>query len=509
MSSEADAATAVEEARNIFEYPVFPSTLKLALRSLCSNHNSSGVPKTMAAVMVWGAMGIGKSQIVNQVARDWGCRTVALHLPQFDPTDIKGVPVYHGGKVAWIASSYLPQERTHLFDETAIAEATAEAEVGDTGSRTGMNQLSAKRFKLFHRFEGATDVKAVVMDLQKLDSNGRPMIVAKCNDGRRPDFDLDNVVKRFTVINPRRQVIIEFSADADPARYVVRIEDKALLFLDELSAAAPETMNAALQLVLDRRVGEYDLPPDVPVVAAGNRESDAAFVNPMPAPLANRFCHLRLQVNLDDWIAWALEHKLSPDVIGFLKWKGRTALAHFEQAEQIEGDLGFPSPRSWALLSEQMDPSLEPEVVNAIIAGFIGKARGHEFVQHRAVSSMLPSTDDILQGKEVKMPGETDNGQKYALAIALSYKLQDYYDKYYDESIHVDDIDKQPKEWLVAGDAFANFIDAQLGPEMSVLCIHIVSRVLNLTFTKFAGANFEKFAKRYRHIIRGMVMAGS
>ena len=44
-----------------------------------------------------------------------------------------------------------------------------------------------------------------------------------------------------------------------------------VLFLDELNAAAPAVQAAAYQLVLDRRVGQYRLPDNVVIVAAGNR----------------------------------------------------------------------------------------------------------------------------------------------------------------------------------------------------------------------------------------------
>ena len=61
--------------------------------------------------------------------------------------------------------------------------------------------------------------------------------------------------------------------------YTLHVAEKAVIFLDELSAADPSTQNAALQLCLDRRVNEYDVPFGVPILAAGNREDDGAFVS--------------------------------------------------------------------------------------------------------------------------------------------------------------------------------------------------------------------------------------
>src|SRR4051812_30577921 len=43
-----------------------------------------------------------------------------------------------------------------------------------------------------------------------------------------------------------------------------------VLFLDELAQAAPLVQSACLQLTLDRRIGEYELPDGWSVIAASN-----------------------------------------------------------------------------------------------------------------------------------------------------------------------------------------------------------------------------------------------
>ena len=62
-----------------------------------------------------------------------------------------------------------------------------------------------------------------------------------------------------------------------------------ILFLDELSAAPPLVQASLYQLVLDRRVGEYQLPEGWRIIAAGNRAADRSVSYRMPAALANRF----------------------------------------------------------------------------------------------------------------------------------------------------------------------------------------------------------------------------
>ena len=91
-----------------------------------------------------------------------------------------------------------------------------------------------------------------------------------------------------------------------------------ILFFDELSAAPPLVQASLYQLVLDRRVGEYELPDGWRIVAAGNRQEDKSVVFRMPAALANRFVHLDFEVDYDDWRDWAVARGIHPLVIGFL-----------------------------------------------------------------------------------------------------------------------------------------------------------------------------------------------
>ena len=59
-----------------------------------------------------------------------------------------------------------------------------------------------------------------------------------------------------------------------PSPELAKQYDTVVLFLDELNSAPQSTQAAAYQLVLNNRVGKYQLPSNVVIVAAGNRETD-------------------------------------------------------------------------------------------------------------------------------------------------------------------------------------------------------------------------------------------
>ena len=121
-----------------------------------------------------------------------------------------------------------------------------------------------------------------------------------------------------------------------------------ILFLDEINAAPPLVQAGLYQLVLDRRVGEYELPQGWWIVAAGNRAQDRAVTFRMSSALANRFVHLDLEPDVEDWRAWALQHRIEPLVLSFIAL--RPELLWQEPGEHA----AYPTPRSWEMASDVM-----------------------------------------------------------------------------------------------------------------------------------------------------------
>ena len=63
-------------------------------------------------IFLWGAPGIGKSDVVAQVTNDMRGFMIDLRLGQMEPTDIRGIPFYNkdNGKMDWAAPIDLPTE---------------------------------------------------------------------------------------------------------------------------------------------------------------------------------------------------------------------------------------------------------------------------------------------------------------------------------------------------------------------------------------------------------------
>ena len=103
-----------------------------------------------------------------------------------------------------------------------------------------------------------------------------------------------------------------------PEDYPPMDSDKRwVLFIDELPNANKATQNALLQLLLNHRIGTYELPKDTVIVAAGNRAEDRAAVHDMPTPVANRFAHFVLNPQVEPWIEWAIQNDIDDRSVSY------------------------------------------------------------------------------------------------------------------------------------------------------------------------------------------------
>jgi len=223
---------------------------------------------------------------------------------------------------------------------------------------------------------------------------------------------------------------MEWSPPSDlPSEEFASNYDSVVLFLDELNSAPPSVQAAAYQLVLNRRIGQYTLPKNVKIVAAGNRETDRGVTYRMPAPLANRFRHINMEVNFEDWQKWAINNDIHPDVIGYLSFS-KGDLFDFDAKSSSQS---FATPRSWTFVSEMLGinsfDSASAFEQKVEIAGAIGEGMAIKFVEHRKIASKLPNPDQILAGevKSLDTKLSKEISAKYSLVVGLAYELNDIF----------------------------------------------------------------------------------
>ena len=139
----------------------------------------------------------------------------------------------------------------------------------------------------------------------------------------------------------------------------------------------------------------------------------------MPSPVRNRLAHYELEPTLDDWVQWAYQHNIDPDVISFIQYRPNL-LSQFNADEYA-----FPTPRAWSMVSKKMSKAnTDPERLFFGVSSLVGDGPAGEFVAFKEIASKLPDIDQLL--KDPSTYKKDDNpALLYALATAVATRAQD------------------------------------------------------------------------------------
>jgi hypothetical protein len=248
-------------------------------------------------------------------------------------------------------------------------------------------------------------------------------------------------------------------ADGDPP---------GLLFFDELSAAPTLVQGSLYQLTLDRRIGEYRLPDGWRIIAAGNRSHDSSIAFRMPAALANRFVHVDFEIDPGDWRQWAVGAGVHPLVVGFLAL--RPALLF----DMSNPERGFPTPRSWEIVSDAVRAMGGVGPAADVILGIVGEGASVEFLSY---------AEEAMSEKAVRALIADPSGSPLPASLGDLYALVSYLASWAKE-----------RDVLAA----AGVLLSRLSPELAVLLARDVLRV-NSRFALDAG--YKAFVSRHRELL--------
>jgi hypothetical protein len=275
---------------------------------------------------------------------------------------------------------------------------------------------------------------------------------------------------------------------APPAELPTDPESTAIIFLDELNSAPPAVQAAAYQLILNRRVGTYELPKGVDVVAAGNREGDRGVTYRMPAPLANRFIHLEMKIDFDDFQEWAVMNNVHPEVVGYVGF-AKQDLYDFDPKSPSKA---FATPRSWVFVSDLLkDDDCDIDTLHNLIAGAVGDGLAVKFMAHRKIAGRLPKAEDILKGK-VKDLQIKEVSAMYSLTVSLCYELKDQ-------------AEKKAKDFDAQADCFFRYMMDNFPTELVVMGAKTGLTNYNLPFDATKMKSFDEFHKRFgKYVLSAM-----
>jgi hypothetical protein len=193
------------------------------------------------------------------------------------------------------------------------------------------------------------------------------------------------------------------------------------LFLDELNSSSPEVQKAFYSLILDRRIGAYELPAGSIVIGAGNRASDNALARPMASALVNRLVHVHLRASHTDWLNWALTAGIHPWIIGYLDERPDHLWSAPPKTEEV-----FSTPRSWHMLSDALrsyGDGVNDDTLRLLAAGTLSPVHAAAFCGYLKIVRHRYGLEAILRGDAGWPSAPADRDLLYFLAETFRARL--------------------------------------------------------------------------------------
>ena len=191
-------------------------------------------------------------------------------------------------------------------------------------------------------------------------------------------------------------------------------DSKGILFFDELNLALPSIQASAYQLILDRKLGDYNLPDGWVIISAGNRIEDKARVFELPSPLANRFIHIELAIpDKDEWYVWGSKNKIDGRILAFVQFKP-SMLFNFNPSNK---DKSFATPRSWYFCSKIIEGVEDEDMLLELVSSAVGEGTALEFLAFTRLKKQIDIKNILNNPKEVAKIKELD--MKYTIISAI------------------------------------------------------------------------------------------
>ncbi|OHD84840.1 MAG: hypothetical protein A3J39_01995 [Sulfuricurvum sp. RIFCSPHIGHO2_12_FULL_44_8] len=173
-------------------------------------------------------------------------------------------------------------------------------------------------------------------------------------------------------------------------------EGEGIFFADEWNRAPREMQQALFQLALDGKAGGYTLPQGWARVFAGNLgDEDKTIVEEGDAAWWNRFMHIQLRADLDEWKEYMrnIGYRGSP-VLNFLS----TNQSFFLGDPVLEP---YPTPRTWERVAWVTQQVQSRDQIYMLTTGLVG------------VTAAIAYKKFLKEGMEIEPEQVLENWKEY------------------------------------------------------------------------------------------------
>jgi len=161
-------------------------------------------------------------------------------------------------------------------------------------------------------------------------------------------------------------------------------ELKHMILLDEVNRAAPDFEHVLMEMIEEKRVGDYTFPTHTVFIGTANPPSEKYQVNQMDFAFINRFVRFGLRCEAEALVNYGTKDDWNPGIVSFLSAMGDKALPE-ETKEGYEVFDGTPAPRNWDRLNKWLrnEKDMSDLLAMKVCGALVGTQIGYQFFNWR------------------------------------------------------------------------------------------------------------------------------
>jgi MoxR-like ATPase len=198
----------------------------------------------------------------------------------------------------------------------------------------------------------------------------------------------------------------------------------AVVIFEELNRAKHYQQIPALQIILDNRIGPLKLPKDCHYIASGNRDIDDPGVVPLGAALLNRFAHIEIRADAEQWANnFAATNGIHESIVSF-----NLAYPQYHLEKVPETQRPFATPRSWHFLSDAVsliDP-LDPNRftrMGELAQQVVGPTAASAYAAYMKTLAIVDAEAVLHHGKLPRLE-DLERSNLYGVTVSVALRAQ-------------------------------------------------------------------------------------
>jgi hypothetical protein len=286
-------------------------------------------------------------------------------------------------------------------------------------------------------------------------------------------------------------------------------EGKHVIFLDEINRAPKYVLQAAFQLIFEKRIHTHVLPKETLLIAAANPDTEDFDVTDMSdKALLDRFCVIKVENDLDSFLEYATKTGVDTSITHFLA-ENPSYLASNNEDFEIEQYVN-PSNRSWVFVDKLLKLNAPDKIFKGLLNGIVGPSAALQYINHKEnyekkfdpemilndYKAVRPEIVKLLENETVRF--DLLNLLNTELLVKLDQKSEDLI------GVDIEEIVKTKRKYTVKNEKVLNNLSQyvlDLPIESSVALLGQIKRHKNLLINGGIYSYLADNAKIYKTLL--------